>query len=183
MKKIIYTLLVSATFLQCTKKDNPFLIQKTQIGSFQKEFTVKQIDSVFANDSIVKHVAGDEFIGNVSDIEIYQKGGEHLLTLSPTEAFDDNSKINFIRINSKRYATAQKTGLSSTFKDFKDKYTISKVDRILNSITVTFQDQNFYITISVDELSSEYKYNYNAVITAASIPSTAKVKSLQLDWF
>jgi len=73
MKKTILLIATAFTLVQCAKKENPFLIEKGKIGSLQKEFTLKQVDSVFAKDSIVKPVTDDEFTGNINDIEIYQK--------------------------------------------------------------------------------------------------------------
>ena len=105
MKKTLLIAFSSIVFMQCTKKEDPFLIQKDNIGVLQKEFTIKQIDSVFANDSIVKHVAGDEFTGNYTDIEVYEKGGAHLLSLSPSESLDKNATINIVTIHDVRYKT------------------------------------------------------------------------------
>jgi len=183
MKKIILIALTSISFIQCSKKETPFLIQKDSIGVLQKNYTIKQIDSVFANDSIVKHVAGDEFTGNSSDIKIYEKGGAHLLSLSPSESLDENAKINIVTIHDARYKTADNISLASTFKDFKTHYEVLKIDRILNSINIEFKNQDFYITIAIDELPSAYKFDYSRTIDVASIPDAAKIKSMRLDWF
>ncbi|PHS09783.1 MAG: hypothetical protein COA88_04215 [Kordia sp.] len=183
MKKTLLIALSSIVFMQCAKKEDPFLIQKDKIGVLQKEFTIKQIDSVFANDSIVKHVTGDEFTGNYTDIEVYEKGGAHLLSLSPSESLDKNATINIVTLRDSRYKTDKNISLKSPFKDFKTYYEVSKIDRILNNINIEFKNQNFYITISIDELPSAYKFDYSRTIDAASIPDTAKIKSLRLDWF
>lgn len=183
MKKIFLIVLTSILFVQCAKKEDPFLIQKNQIGVLKRNYTLKQIDSVFANDSIVKRVAGDEFAGRNTDIEIYNKQGAHLLSLSPSDPFDENAKINIVTLRDKRYKTAKNISLESTFKDFRENYEVSKIDRILNNINVEFKNEDFYITISVDQLPSAYKFDYNTTIDAASIPDAAKVKSMRLDWF
>jgi len=183
MKKTILITLISIALIQCTKKEDPFLIQKDKIGVLQKEYTIKQIDSVYANDSIVKYVDGDEFTGNSTDIKVYEKGGAHLLSLSPSESLDENAKINIVTIHDARYKTDKNVSLNSTFKDFKTYYEVSKIDRILNNINVEFKNQDFYITISIDELPSAYKFDYSRSIDTESIPDTAKIKSLRLDWF
>jgi len=183
MKKIILIAFASISFIQCSKKEDPFLIQKDSIGILQKNYTIKQIDSVFANDSIVKHVAGDEFTGNSSDIKVYEKGGVHLLSLSPSESLDKNAKINIVTIHDTRYKTDKDVSLTSTFKDFKTHYEVLKIDRILNNINIEFKNQDFYITIAIDELPSAYKFDYTRTIDVASIPDTAKIKSMRLDWF
>ncbi len=176
-KKILLTI-TAFVLLQCTKKENSFLIENEKIGYFKKEFTIKQIDSVFANDSIVKPITDDEFVGNINDIEIFEKGGKHLLSLSP----NDQKTINFVTIQDNRYKTDKGIGLNSTFKDFKTHYEVSKIDRMLNNIIIEFKKQNFYITIDVNQLPSEYQFNFNIKIEETSIPDAAKIKSLQLDW-
>ena len=183
MKKTILITLASIAFIQCSKKEDPFLIQQDKIGALQKEFTMKQIDSVFANDSIIKHVNGDGFTGNYSDIEVYEKGGKHLLSLSPSDATDSNSTINIVTIRDNRYQTDKNINLNSTFKDFKTHYEVLKIDRILNNINIEFKNQDFYITIAIDELPGDYKFDYSRTIDVASIPDEAKIKSMRLDWF
>jgi len=183
MKKTIIIALASIAFIQCAKKEDSFLIQKDKIGVLQKEYTIKQIDSVFANDSIIKHVAGDEFTGNSTDIEVYEKGGAHLLSLSPTESLDKNATINIVTLRDSRYKTDKNISLNSTFKDFKTHYEVLKIDRILNNINVEFKNQDFYITIAIDQLPGAYKFDYSRTIEVASIPDNAKIKSMRLDWF
>lgn len=183
MKKTILIALASIALMQCAKKQDPFLIQKDKIGVLQKDFTVKQIDSIFANDSIVKHVAGDEFTGNSTDIEIYEKGGAHLLSLSPTESLDKNATINIVTLRDSRFKTDKNISLNSSFKDFKANYEVLKIDRILNNINVEFKNQDFYITIGIDQLPGEYKFDYSRTIDVTSIPDDAKIKNMRLDWF
>lgn len=183
MKKIILIAIASIGFIQCGKKADPFLIQKNKIGVLERAYTVKQIDSVFTNDSIVKRVAGDEFAGSSTDIEVFEKGGKHLLSLSPSESLDTNSKINIVTINDERFKTDKGIGLNSTFKDFTTHYEVSKIDRLLNNINIEFKNQDFYITISVDELPAAYKFDHSKTIELTSIPGEAKIKSLRLDWF
>ena len=51
MKKFLFLSLIIACLVSCAKKEDPFLIQKDQIGKLYKDITVQQLDSVFANDS------------------------------------------------------------------------------------------------------------------------------------
>ena len=182
MKKVLLIALASFTYLQCSKEQDRFLIQKDQIGILKRDYNIKQIDSVFANDSVVRHTAGDGFIGRSTDIEIYEKGGAHLLSLTPSED-GDAAKTTIVTIRDPRFKTAKNISSESTFKDFKDNYEVSKIDRILNNINVEFKNEDFYITISVDQLPSQYKFDYTTTIDVASIPDTAKIKDMRLDWF
>jgi hypothetical protein len=183
MKKIILIAIASFTLIQCAKEETPFLIKNNNIGQIQKNYTLKQIDSVFKNDSIVKQVNGDGFTGNYSDIEVYEKGGKHLLSLSPKDIYDSNTKINIVTLRDNRYQTEKGIGITSTFKDFKDNYEVLKIDRILNNINIEFKNHDFYITISIDELPSSYKFDYTRTIDIISIPDNAKIKNMRLDWF
>ena len=182
MKKILVIAIASLAFIQCSKKENRFLIQKDQIGVLKKSYNLKQIDSVFKNDSVVKQSSQEGFISRNTDIEIYEKGGAHLLSLSPSSNNTD-SNINIVTIRDERFKTAKNISSKSTFKDFKDNYEVSKIDRILNNINVEFKNEDFYITISVDQLPSAYKFDYTTTIEVASIPDAAKIKDMRLDWF
>lgn len=183
MKKLLALTITALAFIQCAKKEDPFLIQKDRIGTISKAYTIKQIDSVLVNDSVVKHVSGDEFTGRSTDIEVYEKGGKHLLSLTPSESLDDNAKVTIVTIKDERYKTDKGVGLNSTFKDFRTAYQVSKIDRLLNNINIEFKDQDFFITIDVDQLPSAYKFDYSTKIEEVSIPDGAKIKSLRLDWF
>lgn len=179
MKKTILIVIATISFLQCAKKENPFLIQKDKIGVLSRDYTIKQIDSVFANDSIVKRVTDDAFTGNTDDIEVFEKGGKHLLSLSP----NDKNTINIVTIHDSRYQTSKGVNSNSTFKEYRANYKVSKIDRILNNINIEFENQDFYITIDVNQLPGEYQFDYSVTIEEVSIPDAAKIKSLQLDWF
>ena len=65
------------------KEKDPFLVEKHNIGFLTDSTQVKDLESVFQNDSIVKFVGGDEFTGNINNIDIYDKAGNHLLALTP----------------------------------------------------------------------------------------------------
>ncbi len=183
MKRILLIAISSFALLQCSKKEDHFLIQKDQIGILKRDFNIKQIDSVFANDSVVKHTFADGHTSRNTDVEIYEKGGAHLLSLTPSSTNDELAKITIVTIRDDRFKTAKNISSKSTFKDFKDNYEVSKIDRILNNINVEFKNQDFYITISVDQLPSQYKFDYTTTIEVASIPDNAKIKNLRLDWF
>ncbi|MEO0337306.1 MAG: hypothetical protein AAF202_13000, partial [Pseudomonadota bacterium] len=115
--------------LSCKKKVNPFEIAPDHIGHLTSNSTVKELETIFANDSIVKHIAGDEFIGNSNEIEIYDKKGNQLLILEATQEFDSTATIKSVRVIDPRYKTTTGFGASSTFKDLQDNYKISKIPK------------------------------------------------------
>lgn len=179
MKKIFLLSIISLALIQCAKKADPFLIQKDKIGLLERAYTLKQVDSVFVNDSVVKPTTINKFSGKKDDIRIYEKGGKLLLSLSPSE----DSKVNIVTIHDERFKTDKGVGLKSTFKDFTTHYKVSKIDKIYKNINVEFKNQDFYITIHIDELPSAFKFDLSQTIEEVNIPDGAKIKSLRLDWF
>ena len=55
MKKTLFIGAMSAVlFIQCDKKNDSFIIGQGMLGKLSKDVQIKQVDSLFANDSIVK---------------------------------------------------------------------------------------------------------------------------------
>lgn len=62
-------------FVQCKKSEtDPFLITSDKIGKLPKATIVKQLDSIFANDSLVKINSSPNAIETQGEVEIYEKG-------------------------------------------------------------------------------------------------------------
>ena len=117
MKNLLFALLIVFIITSCEKKQDPFLIEKHNVGSLTDSTQVKDLESIYLNDSIVKFVGGDEFTGNINNIDIYDKNGNHLLILTPDEALDSTAVIDNIRIMDSRFKTAKNISTLSTFKD------------------------------------------------------------------
>src|SRR5690554_1157914 len=124
MKKTVFIVgIISIVFLQCSKqKSDPFLIGSGVIGKLTKEIKIKQIDSIFATDSIVKINASPNALETQGEVEIYEKGGKKLLLLTPDVENDPNSTITNIQVFDPRYVTEKGLGPASTFKDVKANY-------------------------------------------------------------
>lgn len=183
MKKNIAILIILISFFSsCKKEIDPFLISKQNIGLLNDSTQVKDLESVFTNDSIVKSVSGDEFIGNVNDIEIYEKGGKQLLILTPSQSLDSTSTIKNIRVLDNRYKTEKGLTPNSTFKTIKDNYKISNIQNTLRSIIVSVNEINAYFTIDKDELPANMRYDMDLKIEAIQIPDDAKIKNFYLYW-
>ena len=60
-------------FLSCNSKQNPFEISQHHIGLLTDSTQVKDLESIYPNDSVVKFISGDEFSGNTNTIDIYEK--------------------------------------------------------------------------------------------------------------
>lgn len=182
MKNISLIAILFLAIASCSKQQDPFLIGKHHIGLLTDSTEVKDLKSVFPNDSIVKHVTGDEFTGSISDIDIYDKAGRHLLVLTPSEALDSTAVITNIRVMDNRYKTAKDIRVSSTFKDIQNAYKINRIDNLINSINLNVHEINAYFTIDKKELPANLRFDLKATIEAAQIPDGAKVKYFMIHW-
>ena len=55
MKKLITLFTLALVIISCNKeeKKDPFLISKNQVGLLTKDIQVRDLDSIYANDSVV----------------------------------------------------------------------------------------------------------------------------------
>ncbi|WP_299128852.1 hypothetical protein [uncultured Winogradskyella sp.] len=185
MRHTFFTLLLFVLIITSCAKDknpNPFLIEKHHIGLLTDSTQVKDLKSIFINDSVVRYIAGDEFTGSVNSIEVFEKGGRKLLDLSPKEALDSTSVISSVRIIDERYKTEKNISALSTFKDVKDAYKISKIDNLINSIVISVNEINASFTIDKKELPGSLRFNMDATIDPIQIPEKATIKFFMLHW-
>ena len=182
MKNLFFALIITASIVSCVKKQDPFLIEKHNIGNLTDSTQVKDIESIYINDSVVKFVGGDEFTGNINNIDIYDKAGNHLLVLTPNEALDSTAVIDNIRIIDSRFTTSKSITTLSTFKEIKDSYQINRIDNLINSINVNVNEINAYFTIDKKELPANLRFDMKMVIEASQIPDDAKIKYFMLNW-
>lgn len=166
----------------CAKKQDPFLVEKHNIGNLTDSTQIKDLESIFINDSIVKLVGGDEFTGNINNIDIYDKSGNHLLILTPNEALDSTAVVDNIRIMDSRFKTAKNITTLSTFKDINEAYKINRIDNLINSINVNVNEINAYFTIDKKELPANLRFDMKLTIESTQIPDDAKIKYFMVNW-
>ena len=184
MKYTILALILSITLLtSCNKKQDPFQIATNNIGNLNDSTQVRDLKMVFANDSIVTSVSGDEFTGSTNDILIFEKGGKQLLVLSPSQSLDSTATIKTVRIIDERYKTSKGLHTNSTFKTIRDNYKISSIQNTLRNVIVSMDDINAYVTIDKNELPAEMRFDMNLKIEAIHIPDDAKIKNFFIQWF
>lgn len=183
MKNIfLIALAVSVLFVQCSKETDPFLITKNRVGPLTKEVKIKQIDSIFATDSIVKLNPIKNALGTQGEVEIYDAEGNKLMLISPQDEQDPDSHISNIQIFDNRYKTEKGLTPSSTFKDVKDNYQIEDLQTTINAVVVFLKDSDVFITIDKKELPEDLRYKIDVPVEVSQIPDNAPFKYFMVGW-
>lgn len=179
-KNIIIIALTCLLFLQCQKTSTDFLITSHSVGKLDRDTTVNDLETIFTTDSIVRDTSTSKLRSSTKRIEIYEKGGNHLLTLTPSS--DSIPKIENVRILDSRFITEKGVGFNSTFKEIKDNYNIKNTITTMNNVVVYLKDNDMYFTISKEELPPNLRYSASSNIEAVQIPDAAKVKYFMVGW-
>lgn len=181
MKKISYAiaLVLGMVLIHSCEKDTTFLITETSVGPLTKSTPVKEMESTFVQDSVVGDTAQINLGISPKKIEVFEKGGKHLLTLTANS--DSIPTVQNVRVMDPRYVTEKGVGLKSTFKDIQATYDIKKIVTTLNSIVIFPKGSNLYFTIDKEELPENLRFT-TSDIEAVQIPDDAKIKYLMLGW-
>ena len=182
LKKIIALVSVTLLFIQCKEEINPFLISNDSVGTLTRGMTIKEIDSTFAKDSIVKLYAQNEELPTQGEVEIYDKNGTKLVSISPVTNNDPDALISNFQFFDPRYKTDKGLNLSSTFKDIKANYKILNIETTISTVVIFLEDNDLFINIDKNELPENFRYNPNLVIDVTNIPDEAKIKYFMLSW-
>ncbi len=183
MKKTLLIIgIVSLAFVQCGKDSDPFAIKNGSIGNLNNEIKIKQIDSIFAKDSIVKINSSPNALETQGEVEIYEKGGKKLLLLSPDDETDPNSTIKNIQVFDSRYKTEKGLTTASTWKDVKANYTIDNIQTTINAVVIFLKETDVYLTIDKKSLPEELRYNMDLKVEASQIPDNAPFKYFMIGW-
>lgn len=170
---------ICALLAQCkTDKTDPFSITPGRVGKLMMEHRFSELDSVFASDSLVRDTTQMK-LGRNGKVEVYEKGGAHLLTLSPSG--DSLRQIGNIRIHDPRFKTDKGIGLNSTFGAIKAQYEVRKVISSLSNVLVLVKGSDAYFTISREELPASLRYTDQS-IEAVQIPEDAEIKYMMVGW-
>ena len=184
MKHYLFLAILLGLFVACDKTTDPFLITTNSAGLLTDSTMIRELKTVFINDSLSRFIGGDEFTGNTNTISVYEKeSGALLLELDPNTALDSLSTIRTVRIMDPRFKNQDGINTLSTFGDLNSNYSISSVQNTLRSLIISVDEINAYFTISKKELPEEMRYNMNKKIEAISIPESAKIKDFYLQWY
>jgi len=182
IKKIAFIVFATLLFVQCAEDKDPYLISNTSVGNLTIGMKIKQVDSIFANDSIVRLNPRQNESSTIGEVEIYEKGGKKLMLISPRDYYDPEALIANFQFYDARYKTTKGLNSRSTFKYIKDNYEITNIETTLSTVVVFLKDSGFFINIDKKELPENLRYNPNFVIEAVNIPDEAKIKYFMLSW-
>lgn len=182
MKKIILLFCITIVLSSCQNSKNRFKWSKNQVGLLEKNHVVSQLDSIFANDYTVKYATESGYEDSSSIIEIYEKDGVHLLSLTPFVAKDPNSKIEYIQIHDSRFVTDEGISIKSTFKEIDNAYKISSVDLLVTDAQIRVDEQSFYFTINQRDLPKSVSYEGNSILDKNMIPDGAIPEYVFVSW-
>ena len=183
MKKQLYILCLNLLLLfTCQKEADPFLITKHSIGPLTDSTKLKDISSIFANDSVVNISGGNQFTGRNVDIEVYDRSGKLMLILSPKQAMDSMATISTVKVMDPRFKTALGLNMDSTFGDLESNYDISSIQNTIRNVVVFVNNINGFFTIDKMELPPELRFDMEKQIEAIHIPDNAKIKYFMIGW-
>ncbi|MDG2194064.1 MAG: hypothetical protein P8K77_04285 [Polaribacter sp.] len=187
MNKKIYKLffigLFSMLLIQCGN-GNKFTIAKGKVGNLTTKTTIDELDEIFEKDSIVRNLSegslGDNYFQDDDAYLIFEKGGKHLLTITPKEQLDSLSTIKSVQIFDNRFQTSLGLSLASSFEEINLNNKITKVETSLSSATLFIDDLN--VTISLDKEELGLRNFSTQKISIEQIPDLAKIKTYVI-WF
>jgi len=174
----IFNLLI----FSCSTSYDTKLISKQSIGLLTDSTQVKDLESIFPDDSIVKFTKKNRFNTANRNIEIYKKSGEKLLTLTPKKLKDSLTTIKLIEINSNTFKTNRGLHLKSTYKILKENYKISSIQNSLKNIIISVDEINSFFTIDKNDLPAELRFDMTLKIEAIQIPEDAKITGFYIQW-
>jgi hypothetical protein len=183
MKKLQLTsvLVIALILINCKNERDPdFLINNLQVGKLMRTSPVSDLETIYSNDSIVRDTSLPTLVSNANTIKVFEKGGQHLFTLTPNG--DSIPKIGIIRVLDPRFKTEKGIGLQSTFKEIKDKCVIKKIVTSLNNVIIFIENSDVYFTIDKEELPASLRYDTSINIEEVQIPDDAKIKYLMIGW-
>jgi len=180
--KLLFILCFSIVLVQCS--DAKFQITKGKVGTITTETKIKDLESLFPSDSIVKVLSegakGNNSFEDDDEYLIYEKGGKLLLTIIPKEQLDEESTLKRVEIFDERYKTESGINVNSTFADINANSKVSKVETSFSSATLFIDELN--ATIAIDKEDLGLKEFSLQKVTLEQIPDLAKIKSF-IVWF
>ncbi|NNK69445.1 MAG: hypothetical protein HKO96_03130 [Flavobacteriaceae bacterium] len=167
----------------CEEPFDPYLVSPTNIGYLTDSTKVSDLKLAFPTDSLATYIGGDEFTGQINDIDVYNSEGIKILSLTPFEALDSTSTIKTVRVLDDQFRTELGVSRSSRYSDIRSNYKISSVQNTIRHLIVSVDDINAYFTIEKTELPANMRYDMNLKIDPIQIPENARIKDFFIQWY
>jgi hypothetical protein len=175
--------LTSLVSLTSCKNNDKFKIEKGKVGQINTQTKINDLKEIFKKDSVAIFFSGeassDNYFRDEDKYFIYEKGGNHLLTIIPKEQQDSSSTIKSIEIHDKRFTTKEGLNLDLNFSQINVENSL-RVESTLFSITLFLDELNATMTIDKEELGLK-DFSIQKV-SLEQIPDLAKIKSFVI-WF
>lgn len=185
IKNNFVAILVLAGLISLTscKNNDKFIVEKGKVGKINTKTHINELKKIFEKDSIVTDLSGkasgDDYFREEDKYFIFEKGGNHLLTIVPKEPQDSLSTIKSIEIHDKRFTTKEGLNLDSNFSKINVNNAL-RVESTLFSVTLFLDELNATMTIDKEELG--LKDFTIQKVSLEQIPDLAKIKSFII-WF
>lgn len=177
-----FLLLIVALLSACQNEESQdarYLIAKNKIGKLTKDTQVKELDSVFKNDSVVNKNTSARF-SDRNEIVVYKKNGQELLRLQLVKKFDSTSTIGSVEVLDTIFKTKKGLGKGSAFETLKANYKISRIENTLGAALVFIDEINAYVNIDKKDILKPVKAG--TPIKPSQIKNKAKIKHFWLGW-
>lgn len=182
MKKVIVLVFSIVILASCDKSNETFGWSKDRVGVLSREALIFQLDSIYSNDSIVKSESQSDYDKQNGIIEIYEKGGKHLLSITPYTANDPSSKIAYVQIRDARFKTEKGITMNSTIKEIATAYKLGSIDLVIDDVQVRVDEQNFHFTIGASNLPDALKFDPTITVDKNMIPDNATPEYVFVSW-
>jgi hypothetical protein len=184
-KNSLSVLILACSFLLVSCGDGgKFNIQKGKVGHLTTKTTIQELAKIFEKDSIVKNLSegalGDNYFQDDDEYLVYEKGGNHILTIIPKEQLDSTSTIKSIEVHDIRFKTETGINKSSSFSEINANNNINRIESTFFTATLFIDDLNATIAIDKEELG--LKDFTTQKVTLEQIPDLAKMKAF-IVWF
>lgn len=178
--RYLVSLIIFALFISCST-ENPYLIDKNQVGNLTNETLISEIEGILESyeikglnpDPKTKYITGD--------VKVFNEADELVLLIEPTSTNDD-AKIKSIRVLSKQYKTKHGLNIDSTFEVIEKNYSISSIQSTISEIIVSLEEIDAFVTIRKTELPSELQFEMEEKVKPTQIPSQAKLKGFWVNF-
>lgn len=182
MKRILFVFVCIVAFVACNRTEDRFLITNYSVGLLRKSMLIKQLDSIFVNDSIVNTAfEGELRYASNERIMLFEKGGTQLLELTPGVNNNNEKVVESVLVLDPRFETEKGISLASTFKDIKDNYPDFDIEQTLSSVLIIVPDVNYFFTLDKSALKST-KFGLSSEITKDDISDDAKLSRITINW-